>query len=171
LTNYDTVKEVGFEFQIRKHGKSKLGFKNISNYIHHLLSLAWRTKEIYRFAKFCIIGGIGTIVNLLVLYLLHDYYNIDVLISGAIGIEAGLITNFIFNKVWTFKDIEVKGSKAILIALVKDHIVRSGGIILNLVILWLLTSVFGVYYLISQVIGILVAMIWNFAGNKWFTWE
>jgi len=171
LANYDTVKEVGFEFQIRKHGKSKLGFKNITNYLHHLLSLAWRTKEIHRFVKFCIIGGIGTVVNIVLLYLLTEYYYVHYLISGAIGIEAGLLTNFIFNKVWTFKDMEVKGLKAIIWALVKDHIVRSGGIILNLVILWLLTSVFGFYYLISQVIGILIAMIWNFGGNKWFTWE
>jgi putative flippase GtrA len=43
--------------------------------------------------------------------------------------------------------------------------------VLNLVILWLLTSVFGLYYLTSQVIGIAVAMLWNYGGNQWWTWE
>lgn len=44
MGNYRTVKEVGIEFHIRKHGKSKLGFRNISSYLHHLFRLAWRTK-------------------------------------------------------------------------------------------------------------------------------
>jgi dolichol-phosphate mannosyltransferase len=170
MADCNKVTEVPFVFENRKRGKSKLGFKNISNYLHHLLSLAWRTKEIHRFIKFCIIGGIGGIINIAILYSLTEsgvYY----LISGAIAIESGLLSNFVFNKVWTFKDMDVKGSRAILKALCKDHIVRSGGIILNLSILWFLTSVVGVYYILSQLIGIGVAMIWNFGGNKWFTWE
>lgn len=171
LANYDTVKEVGFEFQIRKHGKSKLGFKNISNYLHHLLSLAWRTKEFHRFVKFCIIGGIGGIINIAILHVLTEFLGVYYLISGAIAIESGLLSNFIFNKVWTFKDREIKGLKAIMRALIRDHIVRSGGILLNIIILWFLTSILGFYYIISQIIGIVVAMIWNFGGNKWFTWE
>jgi len=49
--------------------------------------------------------------------------------------------------------------------------VRFVGIVLNLAILWLLTSVFGLYYLTSQVVGIGVAMLWNYGGNQWWTWE
>lgn len=170
MANYQKVTEVPFVFENRRRGESKLGFKNISNYLHHLLSLAWRTKELHRFIKFCIIGGIGAIINIAILYILTEsgvYY----LISGAIAVESGLLSNFIFNKSWTFKDRQVKGAKAIIKALCRDHLVRSGGIFLNLSILWFLTSIVGVYYLLSQIIGIGVAMMWNFVGNKWFTWE
>lgn len=171
MGNYDTVKEVGYEFQTRRHGASKLGFKNISNYLHHLLSLSWRTKEFHRFVKFCIIGGIGGIINIALLHILTEYLGVYYLISGAIAIESGLLSNFIFNKTWTFKDRQIKGSRAIMRALFRDHIVRSGGILLNIFILWFLTSVFGIYYILSQIVGIGIAMIWNFGGNKWFTWE
>jgi len=171
MANYQTVKEVGFEFQTRVHGESKLGFKNIFNYLHHLLSLSWRTREIHRFIKFCIIGGIGAIVNILILYFLTENLEVHYLISGAIGIEAGLLSNFALNKIWTFKDVQIRGTKATAKALFKDHIVRSGGIIINIVVLWFLTSIVEVHYLLSQVMGIFIAMMWNFGGNKWWTWE
>ena len=172
MGNYETVKEVAFEFQDRKHGKSKLGFKNISNYIHHLFNLSWKTKEFHRFVKFCLIGGIGAVINLGILYLLTNYYGKSyLLLFGAIAIESGLLSNFILNKTWTFKDREVKGFKSLGRALYRDHLVRFFGILLNLFVLWFLTSIFGVYYLFSQLVGILVAMMWNFVGNKWFTWE
>jgi len=171
MGNYQKVTEVPYVFDIRKRGKSKLGFKNVSNYFHHLLSLAWRTKELHRFIKFCLIGGIGAIVNLTILYFFKEILGVYYLLSGAIAIESGLLSNFVFNKIWTFKDTEIKGARAILRALYRDHIVRSGGILLNIFILWFLTSVIGLYYLTSQIIGILVAMMWNFVGNKWFTWE
>lgn len=171
MGNYENVKEVPFEFQIRKHGKSKLGLRNISSYLHHLLSLSWRTKEFHRFIKFCIIGGIGAIVNIAILHMLTEYLGVYYVLSGAVAIESGLLSNFVLNKIWAFKDRRIKGSRAIIRALYRDHIVRSGGILINLFILWFLTSVIGVYYLLSQIIGIFIAMIWNFGGNKWFTWE
>jgi dolichol-phosphate mannosyltransferase len=169
--NYNNVEEVDFEFQNRKYGKSKLGYSNISSYIRHLLSLSWRTKELHRFLTFCLIGALGAIINLGILYLLTNIYGIYYLISGAIGIEAGLLSNFVLNKIWTFKDREVKGLKSIGRALYRDHVVRFIGILLNLFVLWFLTTIGGIYYIFSQIVGIFVAMMWNFIGNKWFTWE
>jgi dolichol-phosphate mannosyltransferase len=42
---------------------------------------------------------------------------------------------------------------------------------INLGILWLFTEVFGVYYLLSNLIGILVAFLWNYLANTWWTWK
>ena len=112
----------------------------------------------------------GAVLNLLVLYVLTER-GVFYLLSGLIAIEAGLLSNFFLNKSWTFKDRGTKGLRSVLTALYRDHAVRFVGIVLNLVILWLLTSVFGLYYLASQVIGIAAAMLWNYGGNQWWTWE
>lgn len=168
--NYERVSEVGYEFGDRKAGESKLGFGAVKNYLRHLISLSWRTGEIFRFLKFCVVGAAGVIVNLTTLYLLTTS-GLFYLASGAVGIEMGLLTNFFLNKAWTFRDRGVEGLKPILNALGRDHLVRSGGALLNILLLWILTDFLGLYYLLSQLIGIGIATSWNFMGNKWWTWN
>jgi dolichol-phosphate mannosyltransferase len=168
--DYDTVSEVGYTFDKRENGVSKFGVKNVADYLHHTSSLFWRSGEFHRFWKFVAVGAVGAILNLAVLYALTQlgvYY----LLAGLIGIEAGLLSNFFLNRSWTFRDRGESGLRYTLTALYRDHAVRFVGIVLNLVILWLFTSVFGIFYLISQLIGIAVAMLWNYGGNQWWTWE
>jgi hypothetical protein len=56
-----------------------------------------------------------------------------------------------------------------LTALCRDHAVRAIGIVRNPVVLWLLTIVFGLYYVTSQEMGIGVATLWSFGGDQWRT--
>ncbi len=168
--DYEEVSEVGYVFGERKAGETKFGIVTVIDYLHHVLSLSWRAGEVYRFLRFCLVGGLGTLVNLSLLFALTNL-GLFYLASGALGIEAGLITNFILNKEWTFGDRKVSGAKYVMKSLAKDHLVRSGGIAINLLVLWILTSLVGLWYLFSQVIGIGIATLWNFGGNKWFTWE
>jgi dolichol-phosphate mannosyltransferase len=168
--DYATVSEIPYRFDKREAGVSKLGINNAVNYLRHLSSLFRRSGELHRFLQFAVVGAVGAILNLAVLYALTEL-GVFYLLSGLIGIEAGLLSNFFLNRSWTFKDRQSRGLGYVLTALYRDHAVRFVGIVLNLVILWLLTSFFGLYYLTSQLIGIGVAMLWNYGGNQWWTWE
>jgi len=168
--DYKTASEVGYTFDKRGRGVSKLGVKNAVDYLHHTSSLFLRSGEFYRFWKFVTVGAVGVILNLAVLYALTEL-GVFYLLSGAIAIEAGLLSNFFLNRSWTFRDRVTSGLRYTLTALYRDHAVRLVGIALNLLILWLLTSLFGLYYLTSQLIGIGVAMLWNYSGNQWWIWE
>ena len=168
--DYKTVSEIPYRFDQRRAGASKLGINAAISYIYHMSSLFLRSGEFHRFLKFGAVGAVGGIFNLAVLYLLTElgvYY----LLSGLIGIEAGLLLNFFLNRSWTFNDRQTQGFGYLLTALYRDHAVRFVGIVVNLMILWLLTSLFGLYYLTAQIIGIVVAMFWNYGGNQWWTWE
>jgi len=170
LGDYTTVSEIAYTFDERQAGVSKLGVNDTVNYLRHLSSLFVRSGELHRFLKFCAVGAVGAVLNLVVLYSLTElgvYY----ILSGFIAIEAGVLSNFVLNRSWTFKDRGARGLRYVLTALYRDHAVRFVGIVLNLVILWLLTNFFGIYYLTSQAIGIGVAMLWNYGGNLWWTWE
>jgi dolichol-phosphate mannosyltransferase len=167
---YTTVSEIPDWFEKREAGTNRPGVKNSLDYIRHLCGLFRRSGELHRFLKFCAVGGAGAVLNLVVLYVLTEL-GVFYLLSGFVAIEAGLLSNFVLNRSWTFNDRGVKGLRFVLTALYRDHAVRFVGIIINLVILWLLTSVFGLYYLLSQLIGIGVAMLWNYGGNQWWTWE
>jgi dolichol-phosphate mannosyltransferase len=167
---YTTVSEIPYRDEKRKAGTNKVGVTNALDYVWHLCGLFRRSGELHRFLKFCAVGGAGAVLNLAVLYVLTEL-GVFYLLSGFVAIEAGLLSNFVLNRSWTFKDRGMEGLRFVLTALYRDHAVRFVGIILNLVILWLLTSVFGLYYLLSQLIGIGVAMLWNYGGNQWWTWE
>ncbi|MCJ7639272.1 MAG: GtrA family protein [Euryarchaeota archaeon] len=167
---YNSVSEVRDQTNKRNAGVTKAGSKNAAYTLRHISSLFWRSGEFHRFLKFCAVGGVGAILNLVVLYSLTEL-GVFYLISGLLGMEAGLLSNFFLNRSWTFKDRQGRGLSYVLTALYRDHAVRFVGIVLNLLILWILTSFFGLYYLLSQLIGIGVAMLWNYGGNQWWTWE
>jgi dolichol-phosphate mannosyltransferase len=168
--NYHSVSELRDEANKRNAGVMKVGSKNTAFTLRHLLSLFWRSGEFHRFLKFCAVGAVGAVFNLVVLYSLTEF-GVFYIISGLLGIEAGLLSNFFLNRSWTFKDRQGRGLRYVLTALYRDHAVRFVGIVLNLLILWILTSFFGLYYLLSQLVGIGVAMLWNYGGNQWWTWE
>jgi dolichol-phosphate mannosyltransferase len=168
--NYSKVSEFGYTSHRRETGASKLRVKDAIDYVRHMSSLFQRSGEFHRFLKFAAVGAVGAILNLAVLYALTEL-GVFYLLSGLVGIEAALLSNFFLNRTWTFKDRQARGPRYALTALYRDHAVRFVGIVLDLVILWLLTSVVGLYYLTSQVIGIAVAMLWNYGGNQWWTWE
>jgi hypothetical protein len=54
----------------------------------------------------------------------------------------------------------------VLTALYRDHAVRAIGIVRNPVVLWLLTIVFGLYYVTSQVMGMAWLRFGALAGTN-----
>jgi len=93
------------------------------------------------------------------------------LLSGIVATEVTVMSNFVLNRSWTYKDRGIRGLRSLLTALYRDHAVRFVGIVLSLATLWILTSFYGVYYLVSGTVGIGVSTLWNYGGNQWWTWE
>lgn len=167
---WDEAVEVGYVFEDRKHGASKLGADDVVDYVLHLASLSYRSRELHRFVAFGIVGAIGVLVNLGVLETVLAL-GTPGLVASAAGIEAGLLSNFTLNRAWTFRDRDVSGFRATLRSLGRDHLVRSGGIGITLAVFWTLTTLFGFVPVLAQLAGVGCAMLWNFAGNTWWTWE
>lgn len=41
----------------------------------------------------------------------------------------------------------------------------------NMGVLWLLTEVLEIYYIVSELGGIVVATLWNYLLKSWWTWK
>ncbi len=169
--NSEKVSEVPFMFQTRQKGESKLSAKLEVEYLRHLLSLMRRSGELLRFSKFLLVGASGVIVNEGLLWLLHGNAEISLLLSSVIAIEASIITNFVLNNRFTFADRRGKGVKSYFTHLGQFNLVSLGAVAINLGLLWLFKTKFGVYYLIANLIGIAVSMLWNYFANNWWTWK
>ena len=171
------VVEVPFMFHIREKGKSKLSIKQDGDYLRHLWSLMRRSGEIARFAKFMIVGGSGVIVNEGARFLLTRFAGLTYprdAIAVPIGIEASIVTNFLLNYYFTFADCRSKGIGIFLGRLIKFNLVSLLGAGVQYGIYLGLTRGAGwdaPYDILANLIGIAVAMLWNFFANNWLTWK
>ena len=168
---FQNIAEVPYTFRIRSGGESKLNARQQVDYLKHVYSLMKRKGELWRFLKFCVVGLSGVLVNMGLLWLLTELAGLFYLLSAAISIETSIISNFIFNNYFTFRDRRSSGVKSFFNRLVKFNLVSLAGLGINMGVLWLLTEVFGLYYLLSNLCGIVVATLWNYLVNIWWTWK
>jgi len=122
-----------------------------------------------RIIKFSIVGGSGVLVNMGVLYLLTEYLHFLYWISSIFAIEISIIFNFLLNNIWTWRD---RKKKSFTSRIIQYHIsVGMTAIIANWLMLILLTEMFGLYYMISNLIGIVIGTIANYIVNDLWTFK
>jgi dolichol-phosphate mannosyltransferase len=173
LTEGESAKltEVPYTFSTRSAGRSKLNILQEIDYLKHVFSLMKRRGELFRVVKFALVGLSGVGINIGILYLLTEFAGLFYLASAAIAIEASIISNFSLNDYFTFADRRAPGIKGFFRQLGKFNLVSLFGLVINTAVLALFTEVFGVYYLVSQLLGITAATGWNYLGDIWWTWK
>lgn len=123
----------------------------------------YKGKEI---SKFAVVGLSGAIVILVLTYVLTEQARINYLLSTAIAIEASIIWAFILNDSITFKGR--KRSYLLPRRLLSYNALSLGGLAINESILFLLVFFGGFYYLLGEVIAIIITFCFNYlASIKW----
>jgi dolichol-phosphate mannosyltransferase len=165
----DKVAEVPFKFQLREKGESKLNVGQQVEYLRHLFSLMRRSGELVRFGKFLLVGLSGIVVNDGILWLLHGHSGWNIGPALSVAIEVSIITNFILNNTFTFADRHKPGVRHFVGNFLRFNFFSAPGGILN----WITTVVLTdkSHYLIFNLIGIAIAMLWNYFANNWWTWK
>jgi dolichol-phosphate mannosyltransferase len=164
----------------REIGSSKLKTGTIIDYARQVVditlysfshhnSAAWR--EWKRVFKFGIVGISGIVINLGILFLLVEFFTMNKDLASPIAIEISILSNFILNDLWTFGSIEDQKVSGRWNRLVAFNFVSVGGAVINYVIFLMLTTWFAFYYLAAQLIGIMIAFVWNFLVNRRVTWK
>jgi dolichol-phosphate mannosyltransferase len=165
--NYKKVLEVPYTFKDRKVGTSKMSGQIMTTYVGHLAGLLFAPRSIFRqFVKFCLVGFLGALVNLAVLYASVERAHIWYILGATLAFCVAVTFNYVLNKVWTFGDKTGSGGY-IVGAYLKFIGVSMVGLALNLGILYLLTEWTHLWYIFSQVIAILAASVLNFLGSRW----
>jgi dolichol-phosphate mannosyltransferase len=169
--HFQRVAEVPYTFRVRERGESKLSARQQIDYLKHLYSLMRRTGEFIRFLKFCLVGGSGVGVNLGSYWLITRFGHLNRFTALAISFELSVVSNFLFNNFFTFSDRRVSKPLPFLVQFVKFNIISLGGLGIQEGSLWLLNSVLNVNDIIAVLIGIILATIWNYLVNSWWTWK
>ncbi len=183
IGKFRNVTEVPFTFVTREKGESKLNARQQVDYLKHIYSLMRRTGELVRFIKFALVGGSGIVVNYGLYWILTRFAGFTPLgntvtggiISGnlaiAISIETSIVTNFLLNNYFTFADRNIRGIKALLGRLFNFNLICLIGGLIQIGVANLLTITLGFYDLIAIPIAIIVATMWNYLLNNFWTWR
>jgi len=173
--NYSEVQEIPYIFKERVWGESNLNLREQANYLKHTLILASREREILRFLKFCLVGGSGYGVQIGVSILLMELAglsagNLD-LLATASGIEVSILSNFVLNDIWTFRDRRVSSARATLVRCLKFHLIGLGYTTFFYAGYTPLTRLLGIHPYIAIPIAAVIGVIWNFSMNLLWTWR
>jgi len=170
-----TIAEVGYVFQERQNGESKIQLQTCLQYLHHLIHLRFSLGQVGSFLRFSTVGLSGTFVDMTLLYLLHDPSNLgwDLAISKFIASEVAILNNFLWNDLWTFRHVTQlqPGLWNRLKRLVKFNVICLIGLLLNSSLLILLSEHLGIHYLLANLMAIGIVVFWNFYLNAKLSWR
>jgi putative flippase GtrA len=120
-----------------------------------------------QFIKFCLVGSTGALIHLGLLYFLTEFLHIWYVLSAAMGFTVAVLNNFVWNKLWTFKNRSPRIPRQLLLFFTINVI----SLCINLSVLYILTEHAGMWYIEAQIVAILVAVTNNFLGNRRFTFS
>ncbi|NEP90072.1 MAG: glycosyltransferase [Okeania sp. SIO2C2] len=171
--NVRWVGEVGYVFQERLEGESKVTWKQYIEYLQHLLTLRLAKWPVGRFIRFGTVGFSGVFVDMTVFYLLREAVGLGLTSSAILSAEAGIINNFLWNDLWTFGDISrsQRGWRKRVKRLLKFNLICLTGLIFNVLIINLLFNLLGVNEYIAKLIAITTVTLWNFWVNLKLSWR
>jgi len=165
------VVEVPIHFTDRQYGHSKIAaMEYIRNVLFYVASS--RLKEIFSgsFGKFCVVGGIGFVINTVILVLLVRWGMIP-WVASAIGAECAIISNFILNNAWTFGERKITGTRKIG-KFFQFNLTSLGALGIQSGTVFVGTKLFGnSWYFPFYILGVGIGLIWNYMMYSRVIWK
>jgi len=132
--------------------------------------------------RFLIVGGISYVVNQVLLLALYDgafaslpssedglanAFDLPLLLASIIALEISILVRFVLNDWWTFRD---RHAKSLAVRFHQSNFTSFGAPLICLAAVNILTPYFGVSYLISNSLGILLGLAWNWFWSTRLVW-
>jgi dolichol-phosphate mannosyltransferase len=169
------ISEIGYVFRERATGASKATARVYLDYLVQLARLRVDTLFASRFVRFAVVGLSGTLIDMGLLYLLSDPGRLawGLTRSKLIAAEAAIVNNFVWNDLWTFRDL-VPGQRRTgpaLKRLLKFNAICLAGLALNVALLNLQFNLLGMNRYLANAIAIASVTAWNYLVNRALAWR
>lgn len=159
--------EIPFQFGERHSGQSKASLLEVWRYFTLLWTLRFGEGSL-RFAGFALVGLSGILINLLILFGATDIFRIHYLVSAGIATIGSTLWNFVLTETWVYR-----------ISNKKQGLFRRLGLFftMNLIalslrtpILYILTTILGIHYMLSNLISLMVMTVSRFMLSDNLIW-
>ena len=141
-------------------------------------------KERNRFFKFALVGALGAVIDFGVMNLLSHFTNMALVYAGTISFICAVISNFTWNRVWTYPESR---SRPLLNQLGMFFLVNLAGVAIRIPTLHYLeppllemvenglhtSYITAEFYAknLTLAIAVGVVMLWNFFVNRYWTYN
>ncbi len=172
--------EIPVVFKFRTAGETKVSFnkKYLKTYLRDVLEYMWlciniRIEKWQRFIKFGIVGFIGFLINFFSLYLFANILNFTEWISWALSTELAIISNFIWNNIWTFKDRKITKTILIVKKFLAFNGTSAGALVIQTVAGTIGTNILGASYrqILLPFIVIFLVLPYNYLMYSLVIWK
>ena len=119
-----------------------------------------------RLSRFAIVGVSGVVVSLGLLYSLSEFAGWHYMASYGVAFIVAAANNYLWNSLWTFRD-----RKSSISGLGIYTGVSMLTLMLNESILYILTGLLGLWYIVSALVSLGIAFILNYAMSSRFVWN
>ena len=138
-----------------------------------------------RFLKFAVVGAFGAVVDFGIFNLLTGLLVFNPILASTISFSVAVISNYLFNRIWTFPDLRNKKFGSQLTQFTMVSLVGLGiralsftplekfvtSISTNLIPQPFFISTKAVGYNLTLALLILIVMFWNFFANRYWTYN
>lgn len=167
------VAEVPIIFVDRELGVSKQSLGVFGEYLAHLGKLyAFRYPALSELVKFCAVGVLGMIVDLLTVFILKENWALDTRLCAVFGFMVAVTSNFVLNRKYTFaraRELPLLFSYATYVG------TNLAGLAVRMLTIQALIALAGMdqgrNYLFTNFAGIVLATLVNFVGAKFFAFD
>jgi len=163
------IGEVPYTFRQRIHGSSKLDILVGLEYLQLLLDKLVGDVLPVRFMIFGMVGAVGLVMALVVLYVSLMFLHLSFFTSQAIATFAAMTANFFLNNSTTYRDRRLKGHK-LWIGLITFYMACSLGAVINVRIASGLEQ-WNIRWYIAGLCGLLIGAVWNYGVTSFITWR
>lgn len=171
----EKVGEVGYVFEEREKGESKLGVQQYIKFLehaaecrikHHRFHEKINPRKSIRFLEFAAVGATGVAVNT-VIFMASTTASLHYLLAGALAFGGAVQWNFFWNWFLTFN----QPSEQIREKYLKFNAVSLGGFLIYEAALLVLIGVLGQPRLTANLLAIMTSFFWNFTGSEKIAFE
>ena len=162
--------ETPLSFRPRKYGTSKLDMAIVWDFLISLVHTILRRTIPRKAISFAFVGATGVFVQLITSFTLMSFSKIAFEQALPFAVVISASSNFLINNWLTFRSNRLR-NKALIIGLIKFLLVSSLPIIANVGLATSFYSYISQNALFSQLAGIIVVFIWNYAASSRFVWN
>lgn len=120
------------------------------------------------FVRYCVVGGLGVLVNTGCLVALRRV-GVQLEVASPVAIELSIVFNYALNGAWTFRRraVETRAAERFL----RFHLVAAVAGLVNYAVLVLLARALGLWFVAANLVGIAVGTLVNYGLNSHWTWR
>ena len=162
--------EIELIFQPRQYGSSKLDIAIVWDFLVSLVHTCLQRSIPRKAISFAFVGSTGVFVQFFVIYSLIWFVGIDFEKALPFAVVIAASSNFLINNALTFRSNRLR-NRALIIGLFKFLIVSSLPILANVGLATTFFTYVSPNTLLSQIAGIIVVYIWNYAASSRLVWN